>query len=420
MTIDRTTLLGFVPGVSDEFYNLPILRLFRSGKAMVRIFFVLSGYALSLSPASHLDQPASAGRLQRRLAVAALKRPLRLFLPPLATTFVVLLSVLAGLFPTARSLGALPAHLLMQTVARKSSAWAQALDWVGFVTHKLVNPWDWVENLYAGERDSYYGPHLWTIQTEFRCSMILFSVLAGISALRRPAARHLVVGLLTVYAGCWGRWDVALFFAGMHLCIIDTARQRRDTDALLVTVRSHASGQATQKGLRRREVLLRVASRAAPSSLLFVGLWTLSYPDDKADQALGFVLLSRVCSSPDFWQSLGAVSVLWSTSRLQVAKRQLCSAPLQYLGSLSFSLYLVHYPFLEIMGWHFYLLCREYVASASIMADMSPAGAGLVGNLFGFVTITPVLLWLSDLTMRLLDLPTQGLVSWLVKSLCLE
>lgn len=418
MAIDRNSLLGFVDGVSAAYYNLPILRLFRSGKAMVRIFFVLSGYALSLSPARYLDHPCAAAKLHRSLAVATLKRPFRLFLPPLATTAVVLLLVSMRLFPTAQSMEALPAHLPAQTVVRRPSFPLQVADWLGFITHKLTNPWDWVEDLYVSDADSYYGAHLWTIQTEFRCSLILFTTLAAISVLARPVVRHLAVGFFTIYCTCWGRWDVALFLAGLGLCTVNGFAQRESTYLPPTTANGAQLSKGRQRWQRCRGSLVGIAQRMAPLLLLIAGLWALSYPDDKADQALGFGSMSELLPSADFWQSLGAVAVVWSAGEVQVAKVFLNSTPLQYLGSLSFSLYLVHYPFLEIVGWKFLLLCREYLASALVLAGIDSGPEALIGNIFGFFLVTSGLLWISDLTMRIVDLPSQRLIGWLVSSLC--
>ncbi|KAK1565908.1 uncharacterized protein LY79DRAFT_585135 [Colletotrichum navitas] len=155
MALDRTILLGYIPGISDVWYNYPVLRLFRSGKAMVRIFFVLiSGYALTVSPSKHYNRLSASDKLHRTLATAMLKRPFRLFFPPLVTTSVVMVVAAAGLFPTAKSMEALPAHLPVQSVFLKSSFLEQSADWMGFVTHKLINPWAWAGNLYADEHDS--------------------------------------------------------------------------------------------------------------------------------------------------------------------------------------------------------------------------------------------------------------------------
>ncbi|KAJ5055163.1 acyltransferase 3, partial [Bipolaris maydis] len=409
MVFDRTVLLGFIPGVSDAYYNVPVLRLFRSGKAMVRIFFVLSGYALTISPATFLDHPESIGKLHRSIATASLKRPFRLFVPPLATSFSVMLLVSMGLFPTAKQMEALPAHLPAQTVIHQSTWLLQLGDWLGFVVGKLTNAWDWPENLFVNENESYYGAHLWTIQTEFRCSMILFAVLTVLSSLRWPLARHIFAGIVNIYCVFWNRWDVSLFLSGMHLSLINAAQQLGSNDLLPAITRGPPPVYDSYKRSACMATLRRAVFGFYPFILLLAGLWMLSYPEEKADQALGFGFASRLCSNVDFWQSIGAIVVVFSIGKLDRVKSMLSSTPLLYLGALSFSLYLIHYPYLEMVGWNLHLLCREYISEAAYIAGMSTGAGMLIGNLIGFLLVTVGLVWLSDLTMRLVDNPSQRL-----------
>ncbi|KAK2051451.1 hypothetical protein LY76DRAFT_674997 [Colletotrichum caudatum] len=413
MALDHNTLLGYTAGVSDIWYNYPVLRLFRSGKAMVRIFFVLSGYALSVSPSKHYGRPSDAGKLHHALATAMLKRPFRLFFPPLVTTSVIMIFAAAGLFPTAESMEALPAHLPAQTIVLKSSFLEQCADWLGFVTHKLINPWAWAEDLYVEEHDSYYGAHLWTIQTEFRCSLILFSVLAAASVLRGAFARQTLVGFLTVYYVAWGRWDAALFLSGMQLCLSEKA-------LTLSRGTSTTTSNAWMRGRGPLPFVRSAALRALPLLVFLSGLWALSYPDDRAEQAFGFGLASWVFPSADVWQSLGAIAVVWSVSKVRMVRNSLYSTPLQYLGAISFSLYLVHYPYLEMGGWWLQLLCRDYVAGALSALGAESGLSGLAGNISGFLLVTAGLLCLADVTMRMVDEPSQVLLRWLVRWSCFE
>ncbi|KAK2049017.1 hypothetical protein LZ31DRAFT_549678 [Colletotrichum somersetense] len=346
-----------------------------------------------------------------------LKRPFRLFFPPLATTSMVMFLAAAGLWPTSESMETLPAHMRVQSVVLKPSFLDQAVDWLGFVTHKLINPWAWTEDLYVDEHGSYYGAHLWTIQTEFRCSLILYSVLAAASVLRGVRTRQALVGFLTIYCAAWGRWDVSLFLSGMQFCLSDKdIAVPLDVNALSITVR----GKTRVHGRGPLSFVRSAALRAGPLLVLFLGLWALSYPDDKAEQAVGFALVSRVYPSADLWQSLGAIAVVWSVGKVQRARDLLCSASLQYLGAISFSLYLVHYPYLEMGGWWLQLLCRDNVAGALIALGAGSGPSALAGNLSGFLIVTAVLLWLADVTMRAVDEPSQLLLKWLVRWSCVE
>ncbi|EMD84880.1 hypothetical protein COCC4DRAFT_155342 [Bipolaris maydis ATCC 48331] len=372
MVFDRTVLLGFIPGVSDAYYNVPVL------------------------------------------PTASLKRPFRLFVPPLATSFSVMLLVSMGLFPTAKQMEALPAHLPAQTVIHQSTWLLQLGDWLGFVVGKLTNAWDWPENLFVNENESYYGAHLWTIQTEFRCSMILFAVLTVLSSLRWPLARHIFAGIVNIYCVFWNRWDVSLFLSGMHLSLINAAQQLGSNDLLPAITRGPPPVYDSYKRSACMATLRRAVFGFYPFILLLAGLWMLSYPEEKADQALGFGFASRLCSNVDFWQSIGAIVVVFSIGKLDRVKSMLSSTPLLYLGALSFSLYLIHYPYLEMVGWNLHLLCREYISEAAYIAGMSTGAGMLIGNLIGFLLVTVGLVWLSDLTMRLVDNPSQRLIGYLV------
>lgn len=427
MIFDSTILLGYGPGLGDSLLHLPLLRIVRSGKAMVRVFFVLSGYVLTISPAKYMQEPEDAGRLHSCLAIGTVKRPLRLFLPPLAVTFLVMLLVAQGAHPTAQQLSTFPARLEIYTVIHQSTFALQILDWLGFVFFKLMNPWQWTESLFANMQDSYYGMHLWTIQTEFRCSIIVFMVLQILSIAKRQTSRWLLQLLLVAYCIAWSRWDVALFIVGMALSLADAAQNWRQSYSILDPVDStiHEAIEnldycedTTSREVKLHKIQFRSLSTATFSTLvLLIGLWMLSYPDDKARHALGFELASQIISSADVWQSVGAVALLWSAGRLHCVQRWLSTKLLQYLGSLSFSLYLVHYPFLEILGWKLQLMCQVHVTGTVEEMGVPKSIAGLVGNGSGLLVVTTLLLYISDVAYRAIDLSSQRLSRWLVSTL---
>lgn len=410
MPFDRTTVLGFGPGLSYGIFNLPILRVVRSGKAMVRIFFVISGYVLTLSPARHYLNDS--GEHHSKLGKALIKRPFRLFLPPIAMTLLAMLLVRLGAFQTAKEMEALPAHLPAQTIILRQTFFHQLLDWAGFVARKLTNPWVWVEDLFVDPDASYYGAHLWTIQTEFRCSIITLTTLQSLFVIRSVSMRYVLSCGLILFCVVWSRWDVALFLAGMSLCLLDVERntEATDRDYLGDTTRTTDSAHSRPpRGYSRSQFWFKIA----PWCLLVLGLWAVSYPDEKGGRALGFRLASKLCDSVDFWQSVGALAVVWSIGRLRPLRRMLGTKWLQYLGALSYSLYLVHYPFLETVGWRLTQLLREYFSSAAVQAGVGRSLGILAGNVFAFIFSTLMLLWASDYTWRALDKPCLGILRWL-------
>ncbi|KAI7528417.1 hypothetical protein KC317_g20661, partial [Hortaea werneckii] len=83
-----TTGICYGWGYQDSnrlFATLPFVRVFfTGGNPAVAIFFVLSGYVLSLSPLRMLYHEVPFASLRKTLVAAGIRRPFRLFIPPIA------------------------------------------------------------------------------------------------------------------------------------------------------------------------------------------------------------------------------------------------------------------------------------------------------------------------------------------------
>lgn len=71
-----------------------------------------------------------------------------------------------------------------------------------------------------GDLHNHYDVHLWTIPTEFRCSLAVFLFLPTYITIKSWIRRPLAV-IIIVYVYALDRWDVALFYSGM--LIADTS-----------------------------------------------------------------------------------------------------------------------------------------------------------------------------------------------------
>jgi peptidoglycan/LPS O-acetylase OafA/YrhL len=423
MALDNTVLFGYGPGLSDFTINLPILRIIRSGKAMVGVFFVLSGYVLTVSPARYFGSPEQAGQLYTCIALAALKRPLRLFLPSIVVTFIVLALVILGIYPSEEEFNSLPAGLVVPSVIRQDTVSKQIMDWLGFVFCKLTNPWAWTEDLFANPHDSYYGTHLWTIQAEFRCSVIMLAIMGCCSLIRR-ALRRVVGASMLLYCAAWSRWDLTLFLVGMNMAIWDRqhdAQHRKDmamgidnaSDMNFVDLPILASGQCHRTW--QRYLARGMRYHVVPSLTMMIGLWMASFPDEQAGQALGYGLLSSIWPAPACWQSLGAAAIVWSAGRTGVVRGLLSSKATQYLGTLSFPLYLIHLPFLELAGWRIQMSGQEQIARFAAALGVTTSWPWhLAGNVLGYLAVTSILLCISDIASRAIDQPIQRFLRNLV------
>jgi peptidoglycan/LPS O-acetylase OafA/YrhL len=81
--------------------KLPIIRLFYQGPAAVCLFFVISGYALSYRPLK-LIRSGSTVELSEALGSLVFRRAIRLFLPPIISTFMIICFIRLGAYEWTR------------------------------------------------------------------------------------------------------------------------------------------------------------------------------------------------------------------------------------------------------------------------------------------------------------------------------
>ena len=71
---------GYGVGQNFGLHQLPVVRAFFDGSSMVFLFYIVSGYVLSLKPLTFIKR-GEFGRAFQVLSSSALCRPIRLFLP---------------------------------------------------------------------------------------------------------------------------------------------------------------------------------------------------------------------------------------------------------------------------------------------------------------------------------------------------
>ncbi|KAI1820010.1 acyltransferase 3 [Xylaria intraflava] len=396
LPFDPTVGLGYNPQKPDttSFMGLPILALLRSGTAMVRIFFGISGYVLTLSASKALHRGDGEAVL-RSLSAAALKRGFRLFLPAVVTGFVIMLLVHAGLYTDASTISHFPAHWHPLRPVRHDSFFTQISDWLDFTLGRLTNPWRWSRDLFADLSASYYGAHLWTIQTEYHCSMILFLVAMILSRASEPRIRSVLWAIITVYVCLCDRWDVGMFLCGMAFADRDV--QSNVAMSPETSIKPHW----LQSGRRSRYLV-----SLAHTGILIAGLWLASYPERHGVDAIGFGALNFISHSTEAWQSIGAAMIVWSVGRLSLVRAFLTNTLVGYLGQLSFALYLVHEPILQAFGWLYTGMLRKYFILAGPQLGFSEEFGAQVGMGFAFLSLSGVVIIIADYIWRWVDTPS--------------
>lgn len=325
------------PSAYKNFLRLPIVRLLYSGPPMVAIFFVISGYALSYKPLK-LMRSHQPEQLMKAMSSSIFRRGLRLFLPCFASTFIVASLAQLNLYKITEDFSN-----QMRTV-RESHCYTQPNPWLQFTNWVqqmlvFVNVFDW--SLFAGSVE--LDRHLWTIPVEFRCSMALFltqMMVARMSSWLRIST----FSALMIWGVSWDKWELWPFWAGAVIAELDIIRSSKILDLPSSTCTLHR-----QKS--------RLSSKFLGLVAFFVSLFLLSYPDAAGHVTPGYVTLTNLipesfAEKHRFWPTIGAIMIVWSSCHLTFLRNKVfCCSFVQYLGKISFPLYVMHGPVIHTLGY---------------------------------------------------------------------
>lgn len=276
------------------------LSLLWDGRLAVPIFFVLSGYVLTAST-------LGAGKALVFPALVA-KRYLRLALPVLATSLLVLILIPAGLYYS------------LEVAMVSGSTWLAGTlppDFTPTVASWLGQS---LWTTFFDFHDSYFNPALWTMHYEFEGSLLCYALCTLLKNARWRVVAEIV---LLVVCGLWLRtMPLHLFMAGALLYELPRIYPRR---------LSAAMGNSLGLALILLGLLL-------PRLLTLIpGL--VSWP---------FLIRYWLADLLPFWRgdrfSTEAVLAVAGLC-LAPALQNLLSRPVfRFLGAISFPLYLTHLP----------------------------------------------------------------------------
>ncbi|KAL3961289.1 hypothetical protein ACCO45_002812 [Purpureocillium lilacinum] len=343
------------------FHQLPVFRMAYGGTWPISAFFVISGFALSHRPLK-VSRDAADGFTSGASAVASglFRRAFRLYGPPLIATFITMVLIQLGAYEHGRKVSGDTNWVPVINEAhhkRFDSFGLQLGDW-------LHETWKMFHVFWWGDLHNQYDVHLWTIPTEFRCSLAIFLVLPMYISLR-VRVRRVVMVLLIIFVYKLDRWDVALFYSGLLIADTSIDWQQR----LKKSLDGSAAG---------------VSSAMVRSTILALSLLLLSAPDFCISETPAYRILSSLIPSSDpapfrFIPNLGGIILValvahTAPSNLLVATLLNSSIP-QYLGRIRYWLFPTMWnltgheePWRYVIG--FLAAYGTFLAVAVIVADL--------------------------------------------------
>lgn len=370
------------------FMTLPFIRVFfTGGHVAVATFFVISGYVLSQRPLSLIHQKSEA--VYAALSSAVFRRAIRLYFPFIAVT--------VSFFTIWHIFG-----VSLEWPKPQASYFAEIVHWWNeftVFTYPLKKPTD--------EWFSYDFP-LWTIPIEFQGSILVFISLIAFARIT-VRARLILVQVMALYSLHCGEWQMTCFLNGMFLAELD----------LLVLSRNFRMPSNTlTKALTDNKRLFF-------GTLFVLGMYLASQPAGAKTIELSYEtpgwyyltsLIPPVFANVDywrFWAAFAAPMIITSITYTPFLRQLLSSRFPQYLGKISFALYLVHIPIAGTIG------DKVFRVTGFLRPGTSPSAwdslvplprIGILGLELDFLgpqlIILPITFYVAELATKLFDEPS--------------
>lgn len=419
--------LGYGSSPTDTYiFQLPILRVLHSGRSSVTIFFIISGFVLTLKTVNAIHHSTNPSHdVLDGLAGSLFRRPFRLYLPILVSTGITAVMAQYNAFIPNLQGGIIPPH---------KSNWSEQFTYWLVITERMINPFQTVtgrQNLWEND----YNGHLWTIPVEFKGSLMVFVLLLAFCRSKRWV--H-VVGVTG--AAYWqmvkGDFDQTLFCVGLLFA------------ELSIVLPGDGKGSFVGR-------IPRGVRHALTGGMAVMGCHLMSYPEARGPSSPGFRRLSTMVPTfyqgnedriQQFWISVGSIMFVlalmyspvvapgqkwWRRRCIQqditdetgeagepLLQKLFTNSFSQYLGQISYSLYLWHGTLNNVIGERYlHPMAAEWNAAeagvnglikAGFADDAATVRAAALHTYAGkwmwtFTLNTFVLFWVSDVFNRGVD-----------------
>lgn len=380
--------------------NLPFLRmLFTGSHASVPIFFIASGFVQSRKALQMIHEDDTA--VYTVLASGIFRRGFRLLIPVLGTAFFFM--TLWHLIGIAPYMG----HY-------EPTYWA---DFKYFFT----NMWYWtyifktndikLDETHTVNQWFAYNGHTWTVPIELQGSFHVFILLLVFSK-SKARTRIMILSATAFYFLLEGGVYWFCFPVGIVLCELDLLSTSED---FLIS----------SKKPYRKHVFYAILAMGLYLGGVPVRGFNIMSPELVADQPgfyyLSFLIPRIYFDVTHFLGTISAFLIIIAIIGLSELQKVFEGRILQYLGRISFSLYLCHGPILCTLGVFIYRLTGKITDPPSAWDSLVPIPSlGPVGLNLNFLIVNmvvlPVTLYTSELCMKLFDGPSIRIAQWAWKA----
>ena len=373
--------------------QLPLIRVLYSARPMVHIFFIISGYVLSYKPIQQIhSQQVSA--LATTLSSSVFRRALRLFLPSIITLFIMALAVHYGISDN-------------RYADPFFSISSQITNWWETCWKLLGASWA-IDDL--GYPQPLYNPALWTIPVEFAQSLLLFTTILGLSRCHINIRLFILTGII-VFCFYSGNIYTVEFLGGMFIAEVTLLQDSSlytptSSPTILPRYLIEEKPKKPECGSAVKSNLIQAFWIANLISGLFIASWT----NDHVDEVWGLRFLDAHTPEPyegqRVWFCFGAFQIVAACTQLRCLQSIFTTDIAQYLGNISYALYLTHNLCLTILEPRFNPVLNEYFRMDTFCGRQFSWIAGLV-------IYVPVIICVADIFWRAVDTPTVKLARWL-------
>jgi peptidoglycan/LPS O-acetylase OafA/YrhL len=331
------------PKSAPHFLQLPFFRLLVGGRSAVALFFLITGYVNAIGPIGK-SRAGNTDAAFNGVARSALARSGRLVLPTMIATAI------------SWFLANVNAYHMTKHV---DSTWIRQ-GW----HRQEPTVWAALNSLFRAELETWtigwddYDGTQWTLHLFLEGSMLVYTIMLA-TILIKPKARFIVYAVLYIYFWQLGEGKVqhtpcfAFLLTRLGLAIGALKGLNIVTGIFVAELHNHYKDSATS-----------ILPAPIPAVLIVLGMFMAGYPQDAPQNARWSHMMYKVMHSLTvkdtdirrFWDHLGAGTVLIGIFFSRNARKVLTSPVFNFLGRVSFPVYLLHNTFIKtVLTWMIYL-----------------------------------------------------------------